>query len=102
MEWPVCDSVVQKTMRILTLSDGESELAAVIRAATEGVGLQSFLSFFGLCGHVAMKSDATAAIGMVHRLGSGKVRHLPVGDLWVRHHVRSGKIFPNVRFGEFE
>ena len=47
---------------------------------------------FCLCGHVAMKSDATAAIGMVHRLGLGKVRHLAVGDLWVQHHVRSGKI----------
>ena len=56
------------------------------------MGLQSFLSDFGLFGHVAIESDATAAIGMVHRLGSGKVRHLAVGDLWVQHHVRSGKI----------
>ena len=42
-------------------------------------------------GHVAVKSDATAAIGMVHRLGLGRVRHLAVGDLWTQHHVRSGK-----------
>ena len=39
--------------------------------------------------HVAIKSDAIAAAGTVHRLGSGKVRHLVVGDLWVQHHVRS-------------
>ena len=38
------------------------------------------------------KSDATAALGMVHRLGLGKVRRLAVGDLWIQHHVRSGKI----------
>ena len=38
------------------------------------------------------QSHATGAIGMVHRLGFGKVRHLAVGDLWVQHHVRSGKI----------
>ena len=55
------------------LSRDASELAAVVRAA-------------------AIKSDATAAIGMVHRLGLGKVRHLAVGDLWVQHHVRSGEI----------
>ena len=45
-----------------------------------------------MCCHVAIKSDATAAIVMVHRLGSGKVRLLAVRDLWVQHHVRSGKI----------
>ena len=81
-----------KTMGLLALSSGESELAAVVRAATEGLGLQPILRDFGLWGHVAIKSDANAAIGMVHRLGSGKVRHLAVGDLWIQHHVRSGKI----------
>ena len=29
-----------KTMGVLALSSGESELAAVVRAATEGLGLQ--------------------------------------------------------------
>ena len=59
---------------------------------TEGLGLQSILSDFDLCGHAAIKSDATAAIGMVHRLGSGKVRRLAVGDSWDQHQVRSAKI----------
>ena len=75
-----------KTMGVLALSSGESELAAVVRAATEGTG-PSILNDFCLCGHVAIKSDATAAIGMVYRLGLGTVRHL-----WVQHHARSGKI----------
>ena len=79
-------------MGVLALSSGESELAAVDRAATEGLGLQSNLSDFDLCGHVAIKSDATAAIEMGHRLGLGKVRHLAVGDLWIQHHVPAGKI----------
>ena len=69
----------------------KSGLAAVVRAATEGMGLQSILSDFGLCGNVAITSDATAAMWMVRRLGFGKVRHQAVGDLWVQHHVRSGK-----------
>ena len=88
MDRPLCESVVQKTMGVLALSSSESELAAVVRAATEGLGLQSILSDFDLCGHAASKSDATAAIGMVHRLGLGRVRHLAV----VQRHVRSGKI----------
>ena len=75
-------------MGILALSSGESELAAVDRAATAGKGLQLILSDFGFFGHVAINSDATAAIG-IHRLGSGKVPNLAVGDLWVQLHVRS-------------
>ena len=66
-----------KTMGVLALSSGESGLAAVVRAATEGLGLQSILSDFDLCGYVTVKSDATAAIGMVHRLGLGKF------DIWL-------------------
>ena len=81
-----------KTMGVLALSSGESELAAVVRAATEGLRLQSILTDFNLCGHVAIQSDANAASGMVHRLRFGKVRHLAVGDLWIQHPVRSRKI----------
>ena len=62
-----------KTMGVLALSSGESELAAVVRAATEVMGLQPILKDFCLWGHVAIESDATAAFGMVHRLGLGKV-----------------------------
>ena len=70
-----------KIMGALALSSGESELAAVVRAATQSMGLQSILNDFCLCGHVTIKSDATAAIWMVHRFGLGKVRHMAVGDL---------------------
>ena len=62
-------------MGVLALSSRESELAAAVRAATEGMGLQSILNDFCLCGHVAIKSESTAAIGMVQRLALGKVRH---------------------------
>ena len=39
-----------KTMGILALSRGESELAAAVRVATESFGLQSVLGDFDLCG----------------------------------------------------
>ena len=61
-----------KTVGVLALSSGESELAAAVRAATKVVGLQSIQIDFCLCGHVAIESDATAAIGMVRRLGLGR------------------------------
>ena len=78
-----------KTLGVLALSSGESELAAVVRAATGGI-------------HVAIESDATAAIGMVHQLGLGRIRHVAVGDLWVQHHVHENSRLENVRTGETE
>ena len=76
----ICVKACSKTMGVLALSSGESKMAAVVTVAPEGLGSQSILSDFHLCCHVAIKCDATAAIGMVHRLGFGKVRHLAVGD----------------------
>ena len=92
MERSIFVKAWSNTMGILALSSGESELAAVVRAATEVLGSQSILGDFDLCGQVAVKSDATAAIGMVHRLALGKVRHLAVGYIRIQHRVRSGKI----------
>ena len=57
---------VRELMRKMASSSGESELAAVDRAATGEMGLRSILSDFNLCWHVAIKPDATA-VGMVHR-----------------------------------
>ena len=45
---------LSKTVGVLALSSRESELAAVVRAATEGMGLQSFLKrllFVWACGN---------------------------------------------------
>ena len=39
-----------------------------------------------------MRSDATAAIGIVGREGLGKVRHLATADLWIQQRVRRGEI----------
>ena len=41
---------------------------------------------------VSVKSDATAAIGIVARVGLGKVRHLSVSDLWIQQAARAGRV----------
>ena len=75
VEWPIRESLVQNCGSF-GLEQWRIRIGTCGEAATEGMGLQSILNDFCLCGHVAIKSDATAAIGMVHRLGLGKVRHL--------------------------
>ena len=79
-----------KTMEVLALSSGESELGALVKACTEGLGVQSLLSDYGIPVSIKILGDSTAAIGMVRRLGLGRVRHLAVADLWVQQRVRDG------------
>ena len=77
-------------MDVIALSSGESELCAVVRGATEAIGVQACLKDFGQEVTIHIKSDATAAIGMVKRLGLGRVRHLSVADLWIQQRMRKG------------
>ena len=81
-----------KTQATIALSSGEAELAAVVKGATEGLGMRAVLADFGIDVGLSMYSDATAAIGMVRREGLGRVRHLAVADLWVQQRVRNGEI----------
>ena len=81
-----------KTQPILALSTGEAELAAVVKASSEALGLKSLMTDLGIQVSLAVRSDATAAIGMVRREGLGKVRHLDVGDLCVQQKAKSGTI----------
>ena len=81
-----------KTQATIALSSGEAELAAVVKGATEALGMQAVLADFGITVNLSMFSDATAAIGMVRREGLGRVRHLATADLWIQQRVRRGEI----------
>ena len=59
-----------KTQATIAKSSGESELYALVRASAEGLGICTFLSDFGVADpRVVIGMDASAAIGMAHRLG---------------------------------
>ena len=79
-----------KTMEILALSSNESELGALVKGCTEGLGVRSLLADYGISVQTKILSDSTAAIGMVRRLGLGRVRHLATADLWLQQGVRNG------------
>ena len=61
-------------------------------ALVESFGVPSLLFDFGLESKIRVVSDASAALGIVKRLGLGKVRHLDTADLWVQQRVNSGDI----------
>ena len=54
------------------------------------IGLTQLMSDLGLDieeGEVKVCTDASAAIGIVNRRGSGKVRHIDTNELWVQDKV---------------
>ena len=79
-----------KTQPTIALSSGEAELAALIRATSEGLGIQSTMQEFGIEAPLKIKGDAVAAMGMVKRQGLGRVRHLAVADLWIQQKAKDG------------
>ena len=81
-----------KTVGTICLSSGESELAATVKGATEGLGIQAGLKDLGYPVDITLQSDATAAIGMVTRQGLGRVRHIAVADLWIQQRIRRGHL----------
>ncbi len=70
-----------RTVRIIALSTGGSELGAVVKGATELEGAVSLLRDLGIEAEGVLQSDASAAIGISQRQGLGKIRHLSVADL---------------------
>ena len=89
-----------KTQPRVTLSCGESELGAVIKGASEALGIRSLLADFGIRASIEISSDATAAIGISRRQGLGKVRHIAVEDLWIQEKIRDRELSINKVKGE--
>ena len=72
------------THKVVALSSGEAELVAVVKTSTELIGLMSMYSDWKRHYGAKVFADSTAALGVVHRRGSGKLRHVRVGMLWVQ------------------
>ena len=82
---------------VLALSSGEAEYYALVKAASVSIGIESLMKELGidLGNPIELNSDASAAIGISNRIGSGKVRHIEVTQLWLQEKVLNGKIALN-------
>ncbi len=80
------------TQAIIALSSGEAELYALTKGAAIALGIVSLAADFGLQLHLKLHTDASAAVGIVHRQGVGKLRHVRVQYLWVQSKVQSGEM----------
>ena len=79
---------------VIALSSGESEYYALVKAGSQSLGMQAIASDMGIEfeSPIELNSDASAAIGISNRIGSGKVRHIEVTQLWLQDKV-SQKVF---------
>ena len=73
-----------KTQSLNAFSSGESELYATLRAAAEALGTMAMMKDLGCQVSGEIWSDASAALGIIHRTGLGKTRHIDTGLLWIQ------------------
>ena len=80
------------TQNVISLSSGEAEYYSMVKGASTGMGCQAMLKEIGVNLDIRLRSDASAAIGVVKRRGLGKVRHIDVSQLWLQEKVAEGQI----------
>lgn len=81
-----------KTQTKATLSPGEAELGAQVKASTELLGLRNLAAKLGSRLKLAAETDSAATRGMVHRIGTGRLKHVEAGLAWIQGRTARGDI----------
>ena len=89
-----------KTQSLVALSSGESELYATLKAAAETLGMLSIMKDLGWIMRGELWGDASAALGIIHRRGLGKTRHIDTGLLWIQQTAAEKRLSFNKVLGE--
>ena len=89
-----CLKIWSKAQPFVTLSTAEAELVAMVKGTCEAKGVANVIQDLTgeEVGRIGVYTDASAAIGMAQRKGSGKVRHIDVGMLWIQQHCKNGTV----------
>ena len=87
---------------VIALSSGEAEYYAALKGASQALGFKAMLADLGVAAKIILYTDSSAARGIIHRAGLGKLRHLETGYLWLqaavqnkRLEIRKGKAIEN-------
>ena len=68
----------------VSLSSGESEYYALVKAVASGMATQELLRSWGINVNLQVYTDSAAALGTCNRLGLGKSRHIQTRYLWIQ------------------
>ena len=87
-----CPKTWSSTQKTIALSSGEAELIALVKMSTETLGSMNMLKEWGIQPGARIFADSSAALGVAHRKGSGKLRHIRVNMLWVQDKRANGEL----------
>ena len=87
-----CLRTWSSTQRFVTLSSAEAELMAVLRSATESLGLVQLAASWGIGLRASVHVDSSAALAVTSRQGNGRLRHVRIADLWIQEARERGLV----------
>ena len=67
-------------------------MVAAVKATAEAIGVARMAHDWGDATDMSVHIDSSAAIGVVNRRGSGKLRHIRVGQLWIQEMAEEGEV----------
>ena len=86
------------TQAVVALSSAEAELYALVKAATQAMGILSMADDFAMSAEAIVHTDSSFALSICHRKGlGGKTRHIRVRHLWVQNAL-ANKVFQLRKF----
>ena len=77
---------------VIALSSGEAEYYAALKGASCALGFKAMLADLGIESKIVLYTDSSAARGIIHRVGLGKLRHLETGYLWLQAAVKAKRL----------
>ena len=77
---------------VIAFSSGEAEYYAALEGASAALGYQSMLRDVGIDDSVTLFTDSSAARGIIHRAGLGKLCHLETGYLCLQAAVAGKRL----------
>ena len=89
------DGVVKtwsSTQTTIAQPSGEAEYYALVRAAAEGLGMQSVMQDLGWKMRVRLHVDSSSAKSIASRVGLGRVGHLGVKFRWLQAVARDRRL----------
>ena len=84
-----------KNQNVIALSSAEAELYAIIKTASETLGIVSILKDWNKSFKAELMADASAALGIIGRTGFSKLRHIDTSYLWLQQESIKKKIESN-------
>ena len=81
-----------RQQRVVALSSAEAELYAMVAASAESLAIIAYARDLGVSLGGEVYTDSAAALGITHRAGIGKVRHLRTQGLWVQEVRVAGRL----------